>query len=76
MSRYQSAYASRNNVCNGNTQATKRLGLRADAVVDEAASNAVMHVIEWMQRHVDRYLATPPGTEEARIALNTWRNCW
>lgn len=50
--------------------------IRADPVVDEPDDNSLMAVIEWMQRHVDRFLATQPGTAEASEALDKWKAAW
>lgn len=77
-----SSYAfPRNNICGGrrnlkNPLQTKGRALRADRIVDEPEERGLNVIIAWMQRHVDRYLQTEPGSPEATAALNEWRTHW
>lgn len=74
-----SQYVGRNNVCGRRRAVGVRAKsaaslqgrpLRADPVFDEPDDHRVDTVISWMQRHVDQFLETLPGSSEARTALD------
>jgi hypothetical protein len=67
---YKSPHATRNAPCG---TVGKGLLKRKHQNDDVPETNEGSDVIEHMLRFVDRYLATPTGSPEARIAMGKWQ---